>query len=281
MGGIHWQLLLCLFLIFTIVYFSLWKGVKTSGKVRKRAPAPALPGHGGLGMRGLAAWHAASPPWPGPGRRDRALVGSCSSPGCLNRGHCLLPTALALGHPGQPRASRPCPTRAVWVLGGAALPVPRADSCLSPGGVGDGDAALRRPPRPAGPGSHPARRLERGRLLPAPRLGQAPEHRGECAAGRAVPALAAPRPRDGSTQTPSLGCTPTPAHGSGPAAGAAGRWGPCSYRNKTPWTGSWKCKSIIESPISLLLGFVCAVFSPWPDNRLPVGNYQAALENSH
>uniref|UniRef100_A0A8C8EEZ3 Transporter n=1 Tax=Otus sunia TaxID=257818 RepID=A0A8C8EEZ3_9STRI len=32
-GGIHWQLLLCLFLIFTIVYFSLWKGVKTSGKV--------------------------------------------------------------------------------------------------------------------------------------------------------------------------------------------------------------------------------------------------------
>ncbi|XP_009332706.1 PREDICTED: sodium-dependent serotonin transporter-like [Pygoscelis adeliae] len=32
MGGIHWQLLLCLFLIFTVVYFSLWKGVKTSGK---------------------------------------------------------------------------------------------------------------------------------------------------------------------------------------------------------------------------------------------------------
>nr|XP_060640757.1 sodium-dependent serotonin transporter-like [Anolis sagrei ordinatus] len=32
-GEIRWQLLLCLFLIFTIVYFSLWKGVKTSGKV--------------------------------------------------------------------------------------------------------------------------------------------------------------------------------------------------------------------------------------------------------
>ncbi|XP_020791109.1 solute carrier family 6 member 4b [Boleophthalmus pectinirostris] len=32
-GGIRWQLVLCLFLIFTIVYFSLWKGVKTSGKV--------------------------------------------------------------------------------------------------------------------------------------------------------------------------------------------------------------------------------------------------------
>lgn len=45
-------------------------------------------------------------------------------------------------------------------------------------------------------------------------------------------------------------------------ARAAVRWGPCSYRNKTPWTGSWKCKSVIESPISLPLGFVCAVFSP-------------------
>lgn len=33
-GKIRWQLLLCLFLIFTIVYFSLWKGVKTSGKVQ-------------------------------------------------------------------------------------------------------------------------------------------------------------------------------------------------------------------------------------------------------
>ncbi|XP_029427205.1 sodium-dependent serotonin transporter-like [Rhinatrema bivittatum] len=32
-AGIRWQLLLCLFLIFTIVYFSLWKGVRTSGKV--------------------------------------------------------------------------------------------------------------------------------------------------------------------------------------------------------------------------------------------------------
>ncbi|XP_061624235.1 solute carrier family 6 member 4b isoform X3 [Phyllopteryx taeniolatus] len=32
-GGVRWQLTLCLFLIFTIVYFSLWKGVKTSGKV--------------------------------------------------------------------------------------------------------------------------------------------------------------------------------------------------------------------------------------------------------
>lgn len=35
-GGVRWQLMLCLFLIFTIVYFSLWKGVKTSGKVTQR-----------------------------------------------------------------------------------------------------------------------------------------------------------------------------------------------------------------------------------------------------
>ncbi|XP_053555806.1 sodium-dependent serotonin transporter-like [Bombina bombina] len=32
-GGIRWHLFICLLLIFTIVYFSLWKGVKTSGKV--------------------------------------------------------------------------------------------------------------------------------------------------------------------------------------------------------------------------------------------------------
>ncbi|KAJ6656604.1 hypothetical protein lerEdw1_003491 [Lerista edwardsae] len=32
-GRIRWQLLLCLLLLFAIVYFSLWKGVKTSGKV--------------------------------------------------------------------------------------------------------------------------------------------------------------------------------------------------------------------------------------------------------
>lgn len=72
-GGIHWQLLLCLFLIFTIVYFSLWKGVKTSGKVRKRALAPALPGYGCT--------------------RDDT--------GCH-----LLSMPLPLGHHGQPRASR-------------------------------------------------------------------------------------------------------------------------------------------------------------------------------
>ncbi|XP_075710442.1 sodium-dependent serotonin transporter [Rhinoderma darwinii] len=33
LGGVSWQLCLCLLLIFTVVYFSIWKGVKTSGKV--------------------------------------------------------------------------------------------------------------------------------------------------------------------------------------------------------------------------------------------------------
>ena len=39
-GGVRWQLMLCLFLIFTIVHFSLWKGVKTSGKVRHLLISP-------------------------------------------------------------------------------------------------------------------------------------------------------------------------------------------------------------------------------------------------
>ncbi|KAK7882524.1 hypothetical protein WMY93_028698 [Mugilogobius chulae] len=33
LGAVSWQLALCLLSIFTIVYFSIWKGVKTSGKV--------------------------------------------------------------------------------------------------------------------------------------------------------------------------------------------------------------------------------------------------------
>uniref|UniRef100_A0A6Q2XU11 Transporter n=1 Tax=Esox lucius TaxID=8010 RepID=A0A6Q2XU11_ESOLU len=33
LGSVSWQLALCLLLIFTVVYFSIWKGVKTSGKV--------------------------------------------------------------------------------------------------------------------------------------------------------------------------------------------------------------------------------------------------------
>ena len=33
-GSIKWQLCLCLMFVFLLVYFSLWKGIKTSGKVR-------------------------------------------------------------------------------------------------------------------------------------------------------------------------------------------------------------------------------------------------------
>uniref|UniRef100_A0AAY4EUP6 Transporter n=1 Tax=Denticeps clupeoides TaxID=299321 RepID=A0AAY4EUP6_9TELE len=33
LGAVSWQLGLCLLFIFTVVYFSIWKGVKTSGKV--------------------------------------------------------------------------------------------------------------------------------------------------------------------------------------------------------------------------------------------------------
>lgn len=34
LGWVSWQLALCLLFIFTVVYFSIWKGVKTSGKVK-------------------------------------------------------------------------------------------------------------------------------------------------------------------------------------------------------------------------------------------------------
>ncbi|CAG08517.1 unnamed protein product [Tetraodon nigroviridis] len=74
-GGVRWQLMLCLFLIFTIVYFSLWKGVKTSGKVAALealvfSPAlithqmctPTLPGGVGDGHLALhRAFHPVDP----------------------------------------------------------------------------------------------------------------------------------------------------------------------------------------------------------------------------
>lgn len=44
LGGISWQLTLCIMLIFVVIYFSIWKGVKTSGKVRRTlAVDPGLP----------------------------------------------------------------------------------------------------------------------------------------------------------------------------------------------------------------------------------------------
>ncbi|XP_078278694.1 sodium-dependent serotonin transporter-like isoform X2 [Rhinoraja longicauda] len=32
-GGISWRLVICLIIVFTVVYFSIWKGIRTSGKV--------------------------------------------------------------------------------------------------------------------------------------------------------------------------------------------------------------------------------------------------------
>ena len=34
LGSIKWSIALCLLAVFVIVYFSLWKGIKSSGKVR-------------------------------------------------------------------------------------------------------------------------------------------------------------------------------------------------------------------------------------------------------
>ena len=33
LGKIKWELALCLFFVFIFVYFALWKGIKSSGKV--------------------------------------------------------------------------------------------------------------------------------------------------------------------------------------------------------------------------------------------------------
>jgi hypothetical protein len=33
LGKIKWELALCLFVVFIFVYFALWKGIKSSGKV--------------------------------------------------------------------------------------------------------------------------------------------------------------------------------------------------------------------------------------------------------
>ena len=37
LGGIRWQLVLCLLAVYLICYFSLWKGISTSGKVTHQA----------------------------------------------------------------------------------------------------------------------------------------------------------------------------------------------------------------------------------------------------
>lgn len=257
-GGIHWELLLCLFLIFTIVYFSLWKGVKTSGKVRERAPQP-WPGRRDRAEHVPGSWGVflafkirdiASSPHPDPsatpvsreqaGHAPRRLI--WCSVGQLRwcRADAASPQVVWV------TATLPYVVLLILLVRGATLPGawrgvvfylrPDWGKLLSTAVSVQWDG----PPQ----------------LLPSPALG-----------------MAAPRPPPGTHTRP---CPPVWL-----SRGATGQQGPCSYRNETPWTGSWKCKSIIESPISLLLGFVCAVFSPWPDNRLPVGNYQAALENYH
>lgn len=43
LGTISWQLTLCIVLIFTVIYFSIWKGVKTSGKVSEDSAACSGP----------------------------------------------------------------------------------------------------------------------------------------------------------------------------------------------------------------------------------------------
>lgn len=35
LGSIKWDMALCLFIVYLICYFSLWKGISTSGKVKK------------------------------------------------------------------------------------------------------------------------------------------------------------------------------------------------------------------------------------------------------
>lgn len=60
LGGISWQLALCIMLIFTIIYFSIWKGVKTSGKVRRTLAADAVLPRGPRGpqSQNSEAWTA-------------------------------------------------------------------------------------------------------------------------------------------------------------------------------------------------------------------------------
>lgn len=42
LGQVKWELALCLIVVFIFVYFALWKGIKSSGKVNKRETQPNL-----------------------------------------------------------------------------------------------------------------------------------------------------------------------------------------------------------------------------------------------
>lgn len=54
LGPPRWQLTSCLVLVIVLLYFSLWKGVKTSGKVRGQG-SPAGEWTGGHGVLGQVA----------------------------------------------------------------------------------------------------------------------------------------------------------------------------------------------------------------------------------
>lgn len=136
--------------------------------------------------------------WEGEEGSSTALPGQEGPITCW--GSCRSPD-WGRGNVTSPPAPAPTPSEPDTGVGGSV--VPRGDSCLPSGGVGDSHAALRRPAHPAHPWGHPAWSLERGRLLPAPRLGQAPEHRGECVVGPPARGVAAPR---ALPRTPSQPC---------------------------------------------------------------------------
>lgn len=67
LGPPRWQLTACLLLVVVLLYFSLWKGVRTSGKVRPKPRGRAGAGWAGprlLGGQGWGCWgHRATVGW--------------------------------------------------------------------------------------------------------------------------------------------------------------------------------------------------------------------------
>jgi len=66
MGDVKWSLVLCVFSVFLLVYFSLWKGVRSSGKVTDN-PASSCPpskiAHCPFLLFPLAGCHSHSMEW--------------------------------------------------------------------------------------------------------------------------------------------------------------------------------------------------------------------------
>lgn len=72
LGPPRWQLASCLVLVIILLYFSLWKGVKTSGKVRLQA-SPTEGGQAAKGAwRGAGGGQAAERAWRGAGGAQAA-----------------------------------------------------------------------------------------------------------------------------------------------------------------------------------------------------------------